>query len=50
MYAARFAGAEEILDLGCGRGEFLEVARDAGLTARGIDLSEESSRSAGRRG
>lgn len=42
MYAARFAGAEEILDLGCGRGEFLEVARDAGLKAHGIDLSEES--------
>ena len=41
-HASRFAGAvHEILDLGCGRGEFLEAARDAGLKARGIDLSEE---------
>jgi SAM-dependent methyltransferase len=41
-HASRFAGTEgEILDLGCGRGEFLEAARDAGLKARGIDLSEE---------
>ncbi|HEY4364138.1 MAG TPA: class I SAM-dependent methyltransferase [Bryobacteraceae bacterium] len=42
LYAARFAGtALPILDLGCGRGEFLEAARDAGLAARGIELSEE---------
>jgi O-antigen chain-terminating methyltransferase len=41
-HAARFAGtAAEILDIGCGRGEFLEAARDAQLSARGIDLSEE---------
>lgn len=42
-YLARFANtAGEILDIGCGRGEFLEAARDAGLMARGIDLSRES--------
>ena len=41
-YAARFAGASgEILDLGCGRGEFLQAGRDAGLSTRGIDLSQE---------
>jgi SAM-dependent methyltransferase len=41
-HAERFAGAvHEILDLGCGRGEFLEAAREAGLRARGIDQSEE---------
>ena len=41
-YVPRFAGAKgEILDIGCGRGEFLDVAREAGLVARGIDLSEE---------
>jgi SAM-dependent methyltransferase len=46
-HASRFAGAasgssvHEILDLGCGRGEFLEAARDAGLRARGIDQSVE---------
>jgi O-antigen chain-terminating methyltransferase len=42
LYAARFAGATlPILDLGCGRGEFLEAAREAGLAARGIEQSEE---------
>jgi O-antigen chain-terminating methyltransferase len=41
-HVERFQGtAGEILDLGCGRGEFLEAVREAGLTARGIDLSEE---------
>ena len=29
----------EILDVGCGRGEWLEVLRDAGLQARGIDTN-----------
>ncbi|MEO5926010.1 MAG: methyltransferase domain-containing protein [Bryobacteraceae bacterium] len=42
-YIERFAGTVgEILDIGCGRGEFLEAARAAGLLARGIDLSQES--------
>jgi SAM-dependent methyltransferase len=27
-----------VVDLGCGRGEFLEVLRDAGVTARGVDI------------
>ncbi len=41
-HVRRFAGTvHEILDLGCGRGEFLEAARAAGLNARGIELSEE---------
>ena len=42
MYLARFAGASGILDIGCGRGEFLEAARDTGLPVHGIDLSDES--------
>jgi len=29
----------DILDVGCGRGEWLEVLRDAGLEAKGIDLN-----------
>lgn len=41
-HAARFAGVlHEVLDIGCGRGEFLEAAREAGVKARGIDASEE---------
>jgi O-antigen chain-terminating methyltransferase len=42
-YAGRFAGAPgEILDIGSGRGEFLEAAKAAGLAARGIDQNRES--------
>ncbi|TAH34619.1 MAG: methyltransferase domain-containing protein [Planctomycetota bacterium] len=33
------APEREILDFGCGRGEFLDVARAAGLRARGVDRS-----------
>ena len=40
-YVLRFGGSAPVLDLGCGRGEFLEAARDAGLEASGIDQSEE---------
>lgn len=40
-YVLRFAGSSPVLDMGCGRGEFLEAARDAGLHAIGIDQSEE---------
>ncbi len=30
--------AGPVLDVGCGRGEFLELCREAGLEARGVDL------------
>jgi len=30
-----------VLDLGCGRGEFLEAAREAGIPARGVDINPE---------
>lgn len=33
-------GEAPALDLGCGRGEWLEVLRDAGVPARGVDLDE----------
>ena len=39
MYAERFAGCHNVLDLGCGRGELLEVLRDAGIPARGVDAN-----------
>ena len=29
-----------VLDIGCGRGEWLELMRDAGIPAKGIDLDE----------
>lgn len=41
FYLPFFQGLDEILDLGCGRGEFLELMRDAGLRARGADSNAE---------
>ena len=40
-YLACFAGASDVLDVGCGRGEFLELLRDDGIAARGIDANAE---------
>ncbi len=41
FYLPYFQGRQAVLDLGCGRGEFLELLREAGVPARGVDLSEE---------
>ncbi len=41
FYRSHFEGKREVLDIGCGRGEFLALARELGANARGIDLSEE---------
>ncbi len=41
FYRRFFADKIEVLDIGCGRGEFLSFARELRATARGIDLSEE---------
>jgi 2-polyprenyl-3-methyl-5-hydroxy-6-metoxy-1,4-benzoquinol methylase len=38
IYVPLLAGSAPILDVGCGRGELLDLLRDAGVTARGIDL------------
>jgi O-antigen chain-terminating methyltransferase len=40
-YVEDFRGAAPVLDLGCGRGEFLKLLRDAGIEARGVDLDSE---------
>jgi O-antigen chain-terminating methyltransferase len=37
VYLAYFQGQENILDIGCGRGEFLELLRKAGIKAIGVD-------------
>ena len=42
FYVERFQDATEVVDLGCGNGEFLDVMRDAGIAARGVDSSAES--------
>jgi SAM-dependent methyltransferase len=36
-YAELFQGQAPVVDLGCGRGEFLQVLRERGIDGRGID-------------
>jgi SAM-dependent methyltransferase len=38
-YLPVFAGASDVLDVGCGRGEFLGLLREQGIRARGIDVN-----------
>ncbi len=40
-YLPYFEGAADVLDVGCGRGEFLELLRDHEVEARGIDINHE---------
>ncbi|HTC90252.1 MAG TPA: class I SAM-dependent methyltransferase [Bryobacteraceae bacterium] len=42
MYVSRFRMHAPVLDLGCGRGEMLQVFREASITARGIDSNDDS--------
>ena len=37
-YLTYFEGRNNVVDLGCGRGEFLELLKEAGIEARGVDL------------
>jgi SAM-dependent methyltransferase len=39
-YADLFAGTSDVLDVGCGRGEFLALLAERGVRARGIDVNE----------
>ena len=38
-YLPFFQGARDVLDVGCGRGEFLALLREQGIQARGIDIN-----------
>lgn len=38
IYVACFEGAAGVVDLGCGRGEFLELLRESGIKAQGVDV------------
>ena len=40
-YLPLFDGARDVLDVGCGRGEFLRLLAEHGVTARGVDLNHE---------
>jgi SAM-dependent methyltransferase len=41
QYVDLFAGAEDVLDLGCGRGEFLALLGERGIRAHGLDINHE---------
>lgn len=49
-YLPRFEGRSDIVDLGCGRGEFLTLLRDHGISGRGVDLNHEMVETARGRG
>jgi SAM-dependent methyltransferase len=38
-YVEEFRGARDVLDVGCGRGEFLDLLHEAGIGARGLDVN-----------
>lgn len=40
-YVPFFEGASDVLDVGCGRGELLDLLKEHGIKARGIDLNHE---------
>ncbi len=40
-YLPLFDGRTDVLDIGCGRGEFLDLLASRGISARGIDLNHE---------
>lgn len=42
QYLELFRGRRNVLDLGCGRGEFLDLMRDIGSPAQGVDASTDS--------
>src|SRR5712692_9146505 len=50
QYVPLFAGVSDVLDVGCGRGEFLELLKERGISARGIDVNREMAASASARG
>jgi SAM-dependent methyltransferase len=49
-YVPLFGGASDVLDIGCGRGEFLALLGAAGIRARGVDLNREMAAAARERG
>jgi len=40
-YVEDFRGAAPVLDLGCGRGEFLSLLRESGIEAKGVDADAD---------
>jgi 2-polyprenyl-3-methyl-5-hydroxy-6-metoxy-1,4-benzoquinol methylase len=42
IYLEYFRGCQNVLDIGCGRGEFVGLLRESGIGARGIDLDADT--------
>jgi 2-polyprenyl-3-methyl-5-hydroxy-6-metoxy-1,4-benzoquinol methylase len=40
-YVQYFKGQSNVLDVGCGRGEFLDLLKASGISAKGLDLNSE---------
>ncbi|MBZ5557734.1 MAG: methyltransferase domain-containing protein [Acidobacteriia bacterium] len=49
-YIPLFAGARNVVDIGCGRGEFLAALKAAGVPARGVDVNHAMVEAARARG
>jgi O-antigen chain-terminating methyltransferase len=41
FYLPFFEGRRNVLDIACGRGEFLELMRETGVSAKGVDLDAD---------
>ncbi len=41
IFVEYYAGCRDVLDIGCGRGEFLELLRERGIGGRGVDTDPE---------
>ena len=40
-YLPQFESASDVLDVGCGRGEFLDLLRERGISATGVDINHD---------
>ena len=49
-YLPLFDGRADVLDVGCGRGEFLDLLASRGIQSRGLDLNHEMAESCRARG
>src|SRR5439155_7888229 len=49
-YVPLFAGRTDVVDIGCRRGEFLDLLKQAGVPARGVDVNREMAADARERG
>lgn len=49
-YVSYFRGSQNILDIGCGRGEFISLLKDEDIDATGIDISDSMLKEAEEKG